>query len=565
MSCGPKRHKSIPNYRINIFAVAPKHPLGIKPSGNALLDLIDHDSREKLRTNLLGDLSVFSEELLVELLTYITNPLDLKNVSHCSRILYAYTYSEEYWRNLYIREYGRLEKLQDGADIIPFGNRGWKGTWRKSVLNMNEEALIQSKMIFSDLLYRPFQCSQIDYSYLFKQVIDYERKSSELCRTLNSEFGIERFHEEDFTLENFRSNYVNKPFILQCDLNKNRWPKWDFDQLLELFPNEVFRQEAVQWKLSQYLAYARNNRDESPLYLFDCNSKTIEIVAKKYEPPNIFKSDFFKLFQVENIHCRPDHRWLIAGPARSGSTFHKDPNQTSAWNVVLSGIKLWILLPPDVSPPGVTADKDEEEVTAPIGISEWILSGFYNDAVKLAGAGKCLIGVTFPGECLYVPTGWWHSVINITDCVALTENFVPEPIVGQVLNFFKNKTTQISGFHLKDVVTSVKSFLDSIEHKPDSTGSNIKVLQDFLRKSEDSEYDNEDCGVQSRLNTKIPIYEFFVELIKQSKDKDVLPIALEKLREIEGKEMNNENKVSQTWNKLKEGSGQPFSFGFSVD
>jgi hypothetical protein len=37
---------------------------------------------------------------------------------------------------------------------------------------------------------------------------------------------------------------------------------------------------------------------------------------------------------------RPDHRWIIWGPRGSGSTFHKDPNATSAWNAVIKGTKV---------------------------------------------------------------------------------------------------------------------------------------------------------------------------------------------------------------------------------
>lgn len=87
------------------------------------------------------------------------------------------------------------------------------------------------------------------------------------------------------------------------------------------------------------------NEDESPLYLFDkgfAEKMNIHIGhntdAAAYWPPECFGSDLFELLGDE----RPAHRWLIIGPQRSGSTFHKDPNGTSAWNAVLEGSKYWI-------------------------------------------------------------------------------------------------------------------------------------------------------------------------------------------------------------------------------
>ena len=40
------------------------------------------------------------------------------------------------------------------------------------------------------------------------------------------------------------------------------------------------------------------------------------------------------------------HRWLLVGPARSGSSLHVDPLATSAWNTLLLGTKLWCVIPP---------------------------------------------------------------------------------------------------------------------------------------------------------------------------------------------------------------------------
>lgn len=59
------------------------------------------------------------------------------------------------------------------------------------------------------------------------------------------------------------------------------------------------------------------------------------------------------------------------GPSKSGSSFHKDPNATSAWNATIFGSKKWILIPPNIAPPGTFPSKDGSEVVTPASLMDW--------------------------------------------------------------------------------------------------------------------------------------------------------------------------------------------------
>ena len=94
------------------------------------------------------------------------------------------------------------------------------------------------------------------------------------------------------------------------------------------YRNINFRAEAVDWPFEAYLDYMDNTSDESPLYLFDhlfVEKMNLTLGTNgDYCVPECFGQDLFASLGAN----RPDSRWLIIGPERSGSTFHKDPNAT---------------------------------------------------------------------------------------------------------------------------------------------------------------------------------------------------------------------------------------------
>ncbi|RMY42418.1 hypothetical protein D0865_11988 [Hortaea werneckii] len=312
-----------------------RHPLGVRPSGNALTSSVNLKPAS-------GTLAALPDELLIQLLETFEAP-DLLRLGGTCRALYAFTRSEELWRALFV-----------------------------------------------------------------------------------------------------------EPFILTEPVKQ--WPvfkTWSTEELLAQYADVAFRAESVDWPLKTYIEYMNNNTDESPLYLFDrsfAEKMNLKVSTQPeddagYWPPTCFGSDLFSVLGAQ----RPDHRWLIVGPERSGSTFHKDPNATSAWNAVLKGSKYWIMFPSSANlppPPGVYVSDDQSEVTSPLSIAEWLL-GFHAEARRTAG---CIEGICGEGEVLYVPSGWYHLVLNLEPAIAITQNFIPRKRVGAVLHFLRDQKQSISGF-----------------------------------------------------------------------------------------------------------------------
>jgi hypothetical protein len=45
---------------------------------------------------------------------------------------------------------------------------------------------------------------------------------------------------------------------------------------------------------------------------------------------------------------------------------------------------------------------------------------------------------------IFVPRGWWHCVLNVDDTVAVTQNYVSDCNLTQVLHFLQTKGEQVA-------------------------------------------------------------------------------------------------------------------------
>ncbi|KAE8257565.1 hypothetical protein A4X13_0g2270 [Tilletia indica] len=483
------------------------HPLRLKPLGNAFFS-----NKPNARITGLGQLNAFNDEQISIILSHLleaealdNSPTTLLSLARVSHALNVFATQDSLWRDAFLLR-------RDFHSTLRFWAGSWRRTYALHHILVSSSSLPSSAWL--TVPQEPVPTPDLFSDHLFHTFVHALTPLQPLLLPTHNKRGhlqanpIPRISARTYTRDAFTTHFAvpNQPCIMTdepglqlSDPSDQRWPcaGWTLDVLAEQWHDRIFRAEAIKCSAKTYLAYARSCGahalrakgesvpiayfpspatiptssgpikvgafdpyvvpDESTSYLFDASFPSTDPHAKSaWRTPHLLSQSpsgsttEIDLFSLLGPHHRPDYRWLIAGPERSGSSWHLDPNGTSAWNTVLSGSKLWLMLPPHTPPPGVYVSEDEGEVTSPSSLAEWV-SLFGRATYEVHGSGKggdgkLLVGVCKAGETCYVPSGWWHAVLNLEECVALTQNFVSPTELPYVLHFLKHKPDQISGF-----------------------------------------------------------------------------------------------------------------------
>ena len=380
----------------------PQHPYGVEPSR--------YNSRVGHTSSATWLLRSLDDTLRLTVLGFL-DAQSLCTVAAASRDDYCYAHATVLWRDLALRMHG--------------GGFHFRNTWRETCTGHphSPQPTCGQGVVFSDVLYDPwYQAAALTVEPRWLERSNVDRRSvNELSKT---EF-VERYEKP------------GKPVIITDCVPG--WPaatEWTEKRLLERFPDREFRVSATtHMTLARYLHYCQACRgDERPLYLFekDFCTKCPEM-ANEFHIPPYFTED---LMGVLGEDRRPDYKWLIIGPALSGSSFHVDPNANFAWNATIQGRKKWIFYPPG-HPPPLSFEGDRQ-----ISLLQWFHEHYDNDPNE----GIRLECVTEGGECMYVPRGWWHCVLNLDMCIAITHNVVTSQNLLPAIEFLEGGETCPPGF-----------------------------------------------------------------------------------------------------------------------
>jgi hypothetical protein len=208
--------------------------------------------------------------------------------------------------------------------------------------------------------------------------------------------------------------YLSEPCMVRMDSDWQPNSCWQVSQLLQTYENTLFevgnyteRPKFLKMSLGSYFRYIQQQRDESPLYVFERCLEKCPRLLNGYSVPSYVDQDVLELLGKD----RPPFRWVIIGPDRSGASWHTDPVGTSAWNTLIQGRKRWALYPPSKVPPGLRKSMSS---------LKWFLTIY----PQLSEIERPIEIIQYPGDTIIVPSGWWHCVLNLDNVnIAVTQNW----------------------------------------------------------------------------------------------------------------------------------------------
>ena len=353
------------------------HPCNVQPLGNFYLS-----ASPSCQPAGLGVLhSVLNDSLLLHVLSFLSPSDLLLHASPCSQALYVYCREEELYRAAVLSAHGgdfrfdgswretwiseelrtRYEQQQDDGAALHAQQRA--SEWLQKLRSVSRPRI---RGFYSDTLFQSFYCSAVD------------------LRRFNNPDNIQRVALADLTPHSYLTRFAvpNLPFIITGAVQQ--WPaaQWTTEWLEREYGDEPFKVGAYVMSMRDYMRYCRQSTDESPLYLFDSGfGDKYPRLAAEYEVPWCFRDDLFELLaempakegyndgcedrETPGAHMhnrtraqrrskaaveetkeeckeaeadaesgdgastgtfgsmRPAYRWILIGPTRSGSTFHK--------------------------------------------------------------------------------------------------------------------------------------------------------------------------------------------------------------------------------------------------
>ncbi|OSC97125.1 Clavaminate synthase-like protein [Trametes coccinea BRFM310] len=192
-----------------------------------------------------------------------------------------------------------------------------------------------------------------------------------------------------------------------------------------------------------------------------------------YTTPDIFRDDWMNAYY--SAHTEDDFRFVYVGAAGTFTPLHRDVYTSYSWSTNVCGRKRWWLFPPEHTNFLLRKGGEEHLETA------YDVRQVDPELYPNFSQAQPLIIEQESGQTIFVPSGWYHQVENLTDCISINHNWCNAVNLRSLYESMCAKVTEVE--HALEDVQEMLSQGAENSPNPDGWQSDwIAIVQDVVEK-----------------------------------------------------------------------------------
>lgn len=191
--------------------------------------------------------------------------------------------------------------------------------------------------------------------------------------------------------------------------------------------------------VEEFISYWNNKaqgKDDRILYLKDWHYFKKSSENSWFSLPEYFSSDWLNEFWSLRNDLSDDFKFLYLGSHGTWTPFHADVYRSFSWSANILGHKRWWIFPPG----------EERKLLLPNGQIPFDIRSVIKDRKDV----KYYVIDQYSGQAVFVPSGWYHQVVNMTNCISINHNWFNATNVSHVWDHLQDQLKAVEA-STKDV------------------------------------------------------------------------------------------------------------------
>uniref|UniRef100_A0A095C1H8 Jumonji domain-containing protein 4 n=1 Tax=Schistosoma haematobium TaxID=6185 RepID=A0A095C1H8_SCHHA len=190
------------------------------------------------------------------------------------------------------------------------------------------------------------------------------------------------------------------------------------------FNTHPVREVTVEEFISYWTGKAQG-KDDRILYLKDWHYFKKSSENSWFTLPEYFSSDWLNEFWSLRNDLSDDFKFLYLGSHGTWTPLHADVYRSFSWSANILGHKRWWIFPPG----------EERKLLSSNGQIPFDIRSIIKDRTDV----KYYLVDQYSGQVVFVPSGWYHQVVNMTDCISINHNWFNATNVSHVWDHLQDQ------------------------------------------------------------------------------------------------------------------------------